>query len=244
MTPLAALESGTGPSVLVVPGLTFPARSWEPVLPLLAGLRVVVVDLPGHGSTAAWPTVRPDGVATALAALVEERGLGRPLVVGHSWGALAAAALVLTHPSRGLVTLDQGLRPEDLPVPPSGLPVGGAEKAASLLRGVIDASLEPQALPAAVVALLDEVRPRTPDVLVPYLRALEGTTAAELLGGAAAGLAQLDIPLRHVRRGTSDHEDAAGTEVWPATSHCLHLEHPQRLADLLLTWTQNDPRMT
>jgi pimeloyl-ACP methyl ester carboxylesterase len=77
---------------------------------LAARYRVIIPDRPGHG----WSD-RPGGRAAASparqAALVrqalEQLGIARAIVVGHSWSGALAAALALDHPSSvaGLVLL-------------------------------------------------------------------------------------------------------------------------------------------
>jgi pimeloyl-ACP methyl ester carboxylesterase len=84
--------------LVLVHGVTASARIWWRVGPALAasGRRVVAVDLPGHGLTGHWRGHHRFGDNAAdLAAWVREAGLAGPdlQVVGHSWGAMTAAAL-------------------------------------------------------------------------------------------------------------------------------------------------------
>ncbi len=79
--------------VLLLHGLASNARIWERVAPLLAGagLMPIAPDLRGHGLTD-----KPDGdygfdtFTHDLAAFVDGCNLEKPLVVGHSWGAMLA----------------------------------------------------------------------------------------------------------------------------------------------------------
>ena len=88
----------SGPTVLLVHGVTSSADIWWRVGPALAasGRRVVAVDLPGHGSTGGW-SGRPRFTETAadLAAFIVAAGLAEEAydAVGHSWGAMISAAL-------------------------------------------------------------------------------------------------------------------------------------------------------
>jgi pimeloyl-ACP methyl ester carboxylesterase len=89
--------------VLLMHGVTSSAATWWRIGPALAamGRRVVAVDLPGHGRTGHWQGHHrfrenaADVVAFVRAAGLERRDLQ---VVGHSWGAVTAAAL----PAAGL----------------------------------------------------------------------------------------------------------------------------------------------
>lgn len=80
--------------------MTASARIWWRIGPALAaaGRRVVAVDLPGHGETGHWQGHhRFRDNAADVAAWIRAAGLDVPSlqVVGHSWGALTAAALPL-----------------------------------------------------------------------------------------------------------------------------------------------------
>ena len=89
--------------LLLIHGVTASAAIWWRLGPALAttGRRVVAVDLPGHGRTGHWQGHhRFRDNAADVAAFVRAAGLDRPdlQVVGHSWGAMTAAAL----PAAGL----------------------------------------------------------------------------------------------------------------------------------------------
>jgi pimeloyl-ACP methyl ester carboxylesterase len=99
-------DPGDAP-LLLVHGVTSSSRGWWRVGPALAvGLRrrVVAVDQAGHGRTVRWTGHHwfRDNAAD-IAAFVAAAGIGTAdlRVVGHSWGAMTAAALPVT-----------GLRPE------------------------------------------------------------------------------------------------------------------------------------
>jgi pimeloyl-ACP methyl ester carboxylesterase len=84
--------------LLLVHGVTASARIWWRVGPALAagGRLVIAVDLPGHGLTSGWlGHHRFRDNAIDLAAWIHEVGLasGELQIVGHSYGAMTAAAL-------------------------------------------------------------------------------------------------------------------------------------------------------
>lgn len=86
------LDGGTKPALLLH-GLASNARIWEKVAPALAagGLAIYAPDLRGHGLTD-----KPDGdygfetFTRDLAAFVDACDLKKPVLVGHSWGAMLA----------------------------------------------------------------------------------------------------------------------------------------------------------
>lgn len=111
--PVAVLSAGDGPPVLFVPGYTGTKEDFLPLLPLLAaaGLRAVAMDLPGQYETPGPDRIEgytPDALAAALLAVAAQ--LGRPHLVGHSFGGLVARAAVIAAPdaARSLVLLDSG----------------------------------------------------------------------------------------------------------------------------------------
>lgn len=94
--------AGAAP-VLLLHGITSSARTWWRVGPAIAaaGFRVVAPDMPGHGETGHWTGhYRLRDTAADLVAFARAAGLDRPelRIVGHSWGAMTAAAM----PAAGL----------------------------------------------------------------------------------------------------------------------------------------------
>ena len=95
------LEYGSGdPAIVILPGITSPAITWEFVAEQLArDARVVVLDIRGRGLSD-----QPDAdfslprYAADAAAVIESLGLERPIVLGHSMGGRIAAALGALHP--------------------------------------------------------------------------------------------------------------------------------------------------
>ena len=102
---------GSGPAVVVVPGITSPAATWGFVAERLAErLDVLVVDVRGRGLSASGPALDYglDAQAADLLALVEALGLERPSVLGHSMGARIAIRAATLRPAMfaGLALVD------------------------------------------------------------------------------------------------------------------------------------------
>lgn len=74
-----------------------------------ARMRVVAVDLPGHGESAPAGALGFAGAVDALASLLDALGLENPTVLGYSLGARVALALAAAHPQRvGKLILESG----------------------------------------------------------------------------------------------------------------------------------------
>ena len=103
--PLAWHDSGgAGPVVVLVHGLASNAGFWRANVHELAaaGMRVVVVDLPGYGKSGksyATP-YGMDFYARTIEALLERLGIARATVAGHSMGGQIAMTLVLAGSTR------------------------------------------------------------------------------------------------------------------------------------------------
>ena len=96
-------EFGSGPPVVLVPGGAMTHRVWDhQVGALRRRYRSLAVDLRGSGASDKPPSgYSVDHFATDLAALIEQLGLERPVVVGHGLGSHVALRLAATRP--GLV---------------------------------------------------------------------------------------------------------------------------------------------
>ena len=76
---------------------------------------MLFVDRPGHGWSERGPqdNANPAGQADTVAALMTELGIGRAVIVAHSFGGAIAAALAVNHPEAvaGLVLLSPATHP-------------------------------------------------------------------------------------------------------------------------------------
>jgi pimeloyl-ACP methyl ester carboxylesterase len=95
-------EQGSGPAILMIHGLAGQMGHYTYGVAGLAAdtFRVVVVDRPGSGYSIRKGPADLSTQAAALAALIDELQLGRPLVVGHSLGGALALTLALEHPQQ------------------------------------------------------------------------------------------------------------------------------------------------
>lgn len=100
--------------LVLLHGLTFDRTMWAPALAELEGLdpqrRALVIDLPGHGASEAWPAYGLESVAEAVHRAVQEAGLDAPVLVGHSLSAIVASVYASRYPTGGVVNVDQPLQ--------------------------------------------------------------------------------------------------------------------------------------
>src|SRR6478609_9564188 len=92
---LRYFAGGEGPPLLLVHGYGGAAWNFAELAPLLAGRRLLIPDLPGHGASTPLPaSASLAGYADALAAT-----LANPVdVFGHSLGGVVALRLAEHHP--------------------------------------------------------------------------------------------------------------------------------------------------
>jgi pimeloyl-ACP methyl ester carboxylesterase len=102
---LEALEYGdpSAPAVLALHGWLDNAASFERLAPLIPGVRLIALDLPGHGHSQHRPAGTwyhyIDYVSDVLAA-ADALGLERFTLLGHSLGAATASVVAAARPER------------------------------------------------------------------------------------------------------------------------------------------------
>jgi pimeloyl-ACP methyl ester carboxylesterase len=238
--PLAHLDtSGDLPTIVFIHGMTFTQQTWDPIVDRLRErFRCLTVDLPGHGGSqgsGADPTV----VVARIHATVLAAGVVRPVVVGHSAGALQATAYGSAHPTLGVVNVDQPMS--------VGSFVGFVQQLSPALYGPdFAAAFAPFADSIGVGRLPRPERERVlatqhieqQVVLDHWHRPLTESPAA-LQAEIDALLDRISVPYlwlvgEQVDDATRDHLLAhlpqAEIETWPGAGHMLHLMEPDRFA--------------
>lgn len=104
---------GTGPALVMIHGVGSSGTEWGEIVPTLAaaGHRVIVVDLPGHGSsTKARGDYSLGAMANTIRDLLDHLRVDRAILVGHSLGGGIALQFTYQFPTRtaGLVLVSSG----------------------------------------------------------------------------------------------------------------------------------------
>lgn len=97
---LAYVESGEGQPLFLLHGYTDSSRSWSLIAPHLAGFRLLMPDLPGHGLSTAMPRPSVEAFADDIVRLADALGIAQFAVTGHSMGAITAFALAARYGRR------------------------------------------------------------------------------------------------------------------------------------------------
>jgi pimeloyl-ACP methyl ester carboxylesterase len=248
--------------VVLVHGLASNLRLWDGVAERLhgAGHRVVALDQRGHGrSDAPDAGYEIDTAVADLLALIETLGLERPLLAGQSWGGSVVLELAWRHPAavRGIACVDGGVTElvQSYPLwddclakltPPTLTHLTLAELEARIRAGV------PHFSDRAVAAYLHCFRERPDGRIEPRLARSRHLDILRSLWEyrSSTRWATLKVPSLLMLAGGEDQARmsnkrkaeaqalAAGGKirsVWFTPGHHdLHLESPERVADLLL----------
>ena len=111
------VDRGHGPAIVMIHGLGGQMRNFGYALAdrLVADHRVILIDRPGSGYSAAAPSAAIAAQATLVAGLIETLELESPLIVGHSLGGAVALALALDHPDKvgGLALIAPLTQPQE-----------------------------------------------------------------------------------------------------------------------------------
>ena len=114
---VAYREAGSGEVVMLIHGMAGSSDTWQAVVPQLARhYRVIAPDLLGHGQSAKPRTDYSLGAfAAGLRDLLDELGITRATIVGHSLGGGVAMQFLYQHPQycqRLILVSSGGLGPD------------------------------------------------------------------------------------------------------------------------------------
>lgn len=234
-----------GPAILALHGVTGHAKRWWVLAAKLPELRLICVDLRGHGRSPWEPPWRLEQhVADALAVL-DELALDRVTVFGHSFGGAIAVHLALTAPDRvhRLVLLDPalGLDPAEMLI--TAEETRGDESYPDLAAARADRRQRWPGFPDELVEveLAEHLIPEGDHLRYRYSRAAVVAAWSEMARPAPTPPARLPTLLLPAAR--EDYVQPAWVQACRAelgarltvcevdAGHLLHMERPELVAD-------------
>ncbi|SDD61805.1 Pimeloyl-ACP methyl ester carboxylesterase [Paenibacillus sp. UNCCL117] len=247
---LSYQEQGSGHPLVLLHGFCGSGAYWDEVVPLLdAHFRVIVPDLRGHGASGS-----PDEPCTIeqladdIAALIDELGTEKAIVLGHSLGGYVTLALAERHADklRAFGLIHSTAYPDDekakegrlkgmQTIREQGLPV--------FIEGLVPKLFAPahlETMPEAVRKAKEIGLGTSPEGAVRTLDAMRGRAdrnavlrAAELPLLLAAGEQDQIIP---AERTFVVQGENVTQKLIPGTGHMSMMEAPKELANTILDW--------
>jgi pimeloyl-ACP methyl ester carboxylesterase len=218
-------DLGSGPTVLLIHGQGGSWEWWLRVLPTMAAkTRIIALDLAGFGESEPilGGDVFDEHVATAID-LLDQLGVTKATIVGHSMGGLVSLQIACLHPDRvsGLALVNGGgvaISPRRLALIVAGL---RAFNAVIRKRRVADAVARNSALRTALHA-----------AAVADRRSVSTALALEIVPhmGAPGFVASLEAAAAAVYRVSADNVASPSLVIWGTRDRILPLWAGRRLA--------------
>lgn len=247
---LAATERpGTdpeAPAFVLLHGLTFDRRMWEPTLELLPPEhRAIALDLPAHGGSPGLAERGLAPVADAVHAAVADAGIAAPIVVGHSIGGPIASNYASAHPAAGVVSIEAPIRLEPFAVMFRSVAAELSGPGFDAVWSHLRESWQMDRIAQPHRELLRPADSASPDVVLCYQADLLERPLEDVLRWRDEGMAAVaaaGIPYVCLLANPPDPADvvwltervpAAQVVVWPVEHHFPHLARPVLFAELL-----------
>jgi N-formylmaleamate deformylase len=233
---------GSGPDVVLIPGLTGSSVVWNGSVRAVPGYRYHLVQVAGFAGTPARGNARGAVVAPLaeeLARYIQSRGLKRPAIVGHSMGGTVAMMVAARHPALVGKVMVVDMLPQ-----PAGLLGGTASDMRGLADTLRDLSSSPggRRLVESAIRLFGndqaEASRSDPDVVARATHELAITDLTPELSRIAAPLTVLYASLDDTRRASTDRSYAAayrgkrGARLVRIdnSGHMIMYDHPARFS--------------
>jgi pimeloyl-ACP methyl ester carboxylesterase len=234
------------PAFVLLHGLTFDRRMWEPILEALPPEhRAIALDLPAHGGSPGLAERGLAPVADAVHAAVAEAGIAAPIVVGHSIAGPIASIYAAAYPAAGVVSIEAPIRLEPFAVMlhsvAGRLSGAGFDPVWSRLREswLMDQIAQPnrELLRPADSASQDVVLCYQSDLLERPLDEVARWRDEGMAAVAASGIPYVCLLAKPPDAADvawlAERVPSARVVVWPVEHHFPHLARPELFAQLL-----------
>jgi N-formylmaleamate deformylase len=244
---------GSGPDVILIPGLTASRDIWRTTVAAVPGYRYHLVQVAGFAGepargNARGPVVAP--LATELSRYIAAKGLQRPAIIGHSMGGTIAMMVAARSPARVGRVMVVDMLPQ-----PSGL-VGstpdGARGLAESFRG-LTATPGGRALVASLIGMFgdpNDTRGRSdPDVVARTMHDLAGMDLTPDLPRISASLT---VVYASTDPGTREARDAEFSAAYRGkrnlrlvridnSGHMIMYDQPAKFRAAMRTFLAHQP---
>jgi pimeloyl-ACP methyl ester carboxylesterase len=239
--PLAHFDTGgDGPGIVFIHGMTFSKETWDPIIDRLRDrFRCLAVDLPGHGGSLGLGA-DPQTVVERIHATTTASGLDRPVVIGHSAGALHATSYAAFHDASGVINVDQSA----LVAPFAGF----VQQLSPALRGPdfmsafapFEASIGIGRLPEPERGRVLSTQHIDQQLVLDYWSNVLTESPADIQAGMDLVLDRVTVPYLWLAGGpvnATDHDHLlahipqARIESWSNLGHMAHLAEPGQFAE-------------
>ena len=187
---ISVVVQGSGPDVILIPGLTSPREVWRGTVAAVPGYRYHLVQVNGFagtrpGANSSGPVVEP--VAREIARYIQQQRLQKPALIGHSMGGTVSMMIAARQPQ-----LVGKLMVVDMLPQPVGL-FGGTASGLGALADRIAATPNGKRLIGALVGTFgsDAARQSDPDVVAQASHDLARTNLTPELPRIAAPMTVL-----------------------------------------------------
>lgn len=226
------------PPVILIHGAGGTHLHWPPQIRRLAGQRVYVPDLPGHGKSEGVAKQGIREYSTVLAEFMQALKLKKAVFVGLSMGSAIALQMALRYPKRilGLVLLGSGAK---LRVAPAVLESSANPTAFNAtIQMVIGNSYGPDIDPRVKELAIQQLEETRPSVLHSDFLACDSFDVMEKIGKIHAptllicGAEDRMTPVKFSEY-LRDHIEGARLEIVEGAGHMVMIEKPDETAKLL-----------
>lgn len=228
------------PVVVLLHAIATSSELWAAQIPVWSQFaRIVAVDLPGHGASAARPHIDSlDQYAHALAELLASHSIGDVSIVGLSLGGMIGQAFALSYPQRvrSLVLSNTSAR-----TPPEMKEVWARRKEDALIYGMdaqVAATIERwftpkfrQSAPLHVERIANLIRQTSPEGYAAAIQAIRGLDLLDRLSALdmpalVVGGRQDTATTVQVIEGIAGRLPNGGTLLLDDAAHLANVEQP------------------